>query len=79
MIDTKQINDILGIKEAYQLHDALEAILFDKSKREKIFKEFLNIESDLSYDWFTNYFQEEQSNRKTMMQDYTPDCICKIL
>lgn len=79
MIDTKQINDILGIKEAYQLHDALEEILFDKSKREKTFKDFLNIESDLSYDWFTNYFQEEQSNRKSMMQDYTPDCICKIL
>lgn len=40
MIDTKQINDILGIKEAYQLHDALEAILFDKSKREKRLKNF---------------------------------------
>ena len=26
----EQINGILGIKEAYQLHDALEGILFDK-------------------------------------------------
>lgn len=41
MIDTQQINDILGIKEAYQLHDALESILFDKSKRENTFNAFL--------------------------------------
>lgn len=47
MIDTQQINDILGIKEAYQLHDALESILFDKSKRENTFNAFLNVENDL--------------------------------
>lgn len=79
MITTSDINSILGIKEAFQLHDALKNILFIKTKREEIFNNFLAIESDLSYDWFTNYFQEEQSNRKGMMQDYTPDCICKLL
>ena len=79
MITTSDINSILGIKEAFQLHGALKNTLFDKSKREDVFDKFLAIESDLSYDWFTNYFQEEQSNRKGMMQDYTPDCICKLL
>lgn len=79
MITTQQINEILGIKEAFQLHGALEGILFDKTKKEETFKAFLEVESDLTYDWFTNYFQEEQANRKSMMQDYTPDCICKIL
>lgn len=79
MITTENINSILGIKEAFQLHDALKNILFDKIKREETFNRFLEIESNLSYDWFTNYFQEEQANRKGMMQDYTPDCICKLL
>lgn len=79
MITTNDINSILGIKEAFQLHDALKNILFIKAKREGIFNKFLEIENDLSYDWFANYFQEEQSNRKGMMQDYTPDCICKLL
>lgn len=79
MITTNDINSILGIKEAFQLHGALKSVLFDKSKREEIFNKFLEIENDLSYDWFTNYFQEEQANRKGMMQDYTPDCICKLL
>lgn len=73
MITTNDINSILGIKEAFQLHGALKSVLFDKSKREEIFNKFLEIENDLSYDWFTNYFQEEQANRKGMMQDYTPD------
>lgn len=79
MITTENINTILGIKESFQLHDALKEILFNHDKKIEIFEKFLAIENDLSYDWFTNYFQEEQSNRKSFMQDYTPDCICKII
>ena len=75
----EQINGILGIKEAYQLHDALEGILFDKQKRESIFEKFLSMESDTEHDWFTDYFQSTQSDRKQMMQDYTPDGICKLV
>lgn len=79
MITTQNINKILGITESFQLHDAVMGVLFDCEKRNGVFEQFLSIESDLSYDWFTNYFQEEQSNRKSFMQDYTPDCICKII
>ena len=49
MITTNDINSILGIKEAFQLHGALKSVLFDKSKREEIFNKFLEIENDLSY------------------------------
>ena len=65
----EQINGILGIKEAYQLHDALEGILFDKQKRESTFEKFLSLKSDTGHDWFTDYFQSSQSDRKQMMQD----------
>ena len=41
MITTNDINSILGIKEAFQLHGALKSVLFDKSKREEIFNKFL--------------------------------------
>lgn len=61
------------------MHNVLMDILFCKEKRNETFERFLSVESDLSYDWFTNYFQEEHSNRKSLMQDYTPDCICKII
>lgn len=79
MITRDDINRILDITESYQLHDVLMQILFDTDKRNSIYERFLQLESDLSYDWFTNYFQEEQANRKLLMQDYTPDCICKIV
>lgn len=49
-----------------------------KEEREKLFKEFLSIENDLSYDWFTDYFQSEHSDRKHKKQDFTPDGIVTI-
>jgi type I restriction enzyme M protein len=79
MITTSDINTILGIKENFQLHGALKDILFDEDKKTEVFEKFLEIENDLSYDWFTNYFQTNQSDRDSLMQDYTPDCICKII
>ena len=73
------INRILGIEESYQLPERMMQILGDKTKRERVFDEFLKINSDLSYDWFTDYFQEEHSNRKAMMQDFTPKSITDII
>lgn len=79
MITSSQINEILGITESFQLHGTLKDILFDKDKRLKIFKRFLEIENNLDYDWFTNYFQEEQANRNNLKQDYTPHCLCNLV
>ena len=67
MITKEDINNILCISENYQLRDALMNVLFDEAKKNNIFEQFLKIESDLSYEWFTNYFQENQSNRKDLM------------
>ena len=61
------------------MHGAIKDILFDKDKRLKIFKRFLEIENNLDYDWFTNYFQEEQANRNNLKQDYTPHCLCNLV
>lgn len=51
----------------------------DDQKREEVFDAFLNEESDLSYDWFTDYYQSEHGDREKLKQDFTPDCICRIL
>ena len=61
-MEAEQINGILGIKESFELPDRLMEILRDATDRERIFEEFLTIESDLSFDWFTDYFQESHSN-----------------
>ncbi|HCB4343538.1 TPA: SAM-dependent DNA methyltransferase, partial [Listeria monocytogenes] len=37
-LTTETINSLIGIKESYQASDALMKILFDREKREEIFK-----------------------------------------
>lgn len=79
MIAKKDIEEILDINESYKLTGRLMEILQDQEKREDIFDEFLKREQDLSFDWFTDYFQDEQGDRKGLKQDYTPDCLCEIV
>ena len=53
--------------------------MLDKTQRENIFKKFLNISTDLSFDWFHEYFEDEQAERKSKKQDFTPDSIATLL
>ena len=79
MITRDTVHKILDIKESYQMPDKLMELLQSEESKEKIFDEFMEIEQDLSYDWFTDYFQDEQGDRKQLKQDFTPDCICTIV
>lgn len=72
------IEGLVRVKESYQVPDKLMSILLNKETREDLFKAFLKVERDLSYDWFTNYFQETQADRKDKKQDFTPDEVIKL-
>lgn len=78
MLTTNQINEIINVKESYQASDKLSTLLLDTDLREKLFNEFLKHESDLSFDWFTDYFQEEHSDRKGKKQDFTPKAVAQL-
>lgn len=78
MITTEKINEFLGIKETFHASYKLKEIMENKDRREELFDKFLNEEQDLSFDWFTEYFQEEHSDRKGKKQDFTPDGIIKV-
>lgn len=78
--DSRWINEQLGISDSYQAPDALLRILYDQEVREQIFLNFLHeYKNDVSYDWFTLYFQEEHADRKTKKQDFTPNSVATIL
>ncbi|TWW13153.1 hypothetical protein LABALGNA3A7_09590 [Dellaglioa algida] len=86
MLETKKsklnpniINEILEIDEYFKVPDKLMSLMFDKKKREKIFYEFLKYETDLSYDWFTKYFEAEFADRKDKKQDFTPVQVSRVL
>ena len=75
-----EINNVLGIEDSYKAPNRImEILLGDVNKREKIFKEFLSVDSDLTIDQFHEYFQEEHAERKTKKQDFTPSTISQIL
>ncbi len=76
----KKINEILGVKEAYQAPDKLLEIVLDNKSAFEVYHEMLEAHNyDLSYDWFHKYFQEEHADRKNKKQDFTPVCIATLL
>ncbi|MCQ2569382.1 MAG: SAM-dependent DNA methyltransferase [Limosilactobacillus sp.] len=79
MITSDKINQILGIDESYKAPFVLMDILNDSQKREMVANQFISEESDLTFDWFTNYFQEEHSDRKNKKQDFTPDEVVSLV
>ncbi|WP_461240793.1 N-6 DNA methylase [Paucilactobacillus sp. N302-9] len=75
----ENVNKILGIKESFKAPDKLMELLFDSEKRIEMFQKFLDISTDMSFDWFHQYFQEEQAERKTNKQDFTPNSVAEIM
>lgn len=78
MLTTEKINELIGVVESYQSSYELQKIMIQPDQRVKLFNAFLQEETDLTFDWFTDYFQEEHSDRKGKKQDFTPDGIVKI-
>lgn len=77
--DVETVNSILGIDDAYKAPDKIMELISDKESREMLFEKFLNVSSDLSFDWFHQYFEDEQAQRKKMKQDFTPDSVARLL
>lgn len=60
------------------LPDKLMGLLFSEDIN-GIFEKYTDMQGDLSYDGFTDYFQEEHSSRKAMMQDFTPKELTELV
>lgn len=73
------VNQILGITESYKASDVLMKAIFNKRERERMFKQFLEHESQLDHDIFHEYFQDEHAERKKHKQDFTPQSISNLL
>lgn len=76
--DVKTVNNLLGIDDAFKAPDRLMEILSEREEREKLFRNFLKIDTNLEYDWFHEYFETEQAERKSKKQDFTPDSVAKL-
>lgn len=76
--DVKTVNDLLGIDDAFKAPERLMEVLLKKEEREELFRKFLKIDTSLEYDWFHEYFETEQAERKSKKQDFTPNVVAKL-
>lgn len=73
------IAEELNIKEPFELPDKLMVCLMDENKREELFDKCLLADNRLDRDTLSIAFQNALGNREALMQDFTPDSICKII
>ena len=74
----KKINKLIEVEEGFHASYKLTEIMSSVEEREKLFEKFLFNEPDLSFDWFTEYYQSEHSDRVSKKQDFTPDSVNSI-
>ncbi len=79
MIEPSTLNTLLGINESYEMPAKLLGILKDDKERIALFDSLIPYIDDFSIDVLRDYFQLEHSDRKTLKQDYTPDCACDLI
>ena len=79
IFDVKTVNNLLNIDDAFKAPTKLMEIMLDDKRREELFKAFLKLDTDVSRDWFHEYFETEQAERKTKKQDFTPESIANLL
>ena len=79
MLTTKKINELIGVNDSWKAPEKLLSTILDKNKRIQLFKAFLKNETDVSFDWFHMYFQDEAADRKKKKQDFTPQSISKLM
>ncbi len=73
--DVKTVNKLLDVDDAFKAPTKMMDLMLDPKKREETFKKFLEIETDMSYEWFQEYFGDEQAERKSKKQDFTKSCL----
>lgn len=73
------IHNIFGVKEPHELPSAMMRMLLDDEKRNEITGYYKNEFPDLNHDYLRDYFQENQADRSNLMQDYTPDSVCRLV
>lgn len=73
------LKEILKCRETSEIPEKLLNVLIDADSRERILRLINEKKDDEVIDVFRDMFQEEQSNRKELKQDYTPDGLSNLL
>lgn len=75
---TETICRILGVDEPYQVPQrVMEAVMSDE--RDRVYDEFLTAFGyDVTRDWFHEFYEDENAERKKNKQDFTPPSLSRL-
>lgn len=80
MITKQQFWDIAGVTQHSEFEKYLKKIVLKPKERERFFKALLDVDCHcVQQDTFKQYFEEYAAERKSNMQDYTPDEVSNLL
>lgn len=79
MLKTEKINELIGVDDSWKAPEKLFSTLLNSDARIKLFRNFLKYETNMSFDWFHMYFQDEAADRKKKKQDFTPQSVSMIM
>lgn len=75
----KTIADLLHGDDLASTSEYLIGILFDKDKREQLFRQFLTYETNVDYDWFNLYYSQQMTRiSKKHKSYYSPPELGKL-
>lgn len=75
-----KVNKLLGIEESYKAPERIMELISNEETAKKLFLNALvEFDYDLSYEWFTSYFEDEHADRKNKKQDFTPTCLSRLM
>lgn len=66
--------EIFGVKESYQLPDAIMAALLSEKATE-----YVDAVRDSGISDLRDYYQSDAGDRKKLKQDFTPQCVCGLV
>lgn len=76
----EKFNSLIGVTESYKAPARLLEILYDKTRREQLFRDYLIMfGTDVGFDGFHEYFQDEHADRKNTKQDFTPQSVAHLV
>lgn len=75
----KLVDETLKIFEIHSVEELGDALLKEISNRDKMKKFEEAVNNDLSVDWLKAIYQYYAADRKDKKQDFTPDCLAKLM
>jgi type I restriction-modification system DNA methylase subunit len=75
----QKLMELLDAQDIAEASENIMAVIFDKDKREQLFRQFLTYETNVDYDWFTRFFHDQLGPTAAMMKNnkayFTPPAL----